>query len=288
MVPLGRRPTGALGIVLALLAHVTGWPVVKGGSQVLAEALSAHLRFLGGEVFTGVPIESIDDLPRARAYVFDVGPAQLARIAGHRLPAAYVRRLGRFRYGAGVFKLDFALDEPIPWNADECARAGTVHIGGSFEEIAAAEDAVAAGRHPERPFVILVQPTLFDPSRAPKGRHTAWAYCHVPGGSPFDMSARVEDQIERFAHGFKDRIIARHNTNAVQMEAYNANYVGGDINGGIQDMRQILLRPVARWDPYSTPNKSVFICSSSTPPGGGVHGMSGYLAARSALRRAFR
>ena len=215
-------------------------------------------------------------------------PRQLLRLAGPRLPGAYARRLGRYRYGPGVFKLDWALDDPIPWSAPEVARAGTAHIGGTLDEIAASEEAVTQGKHPDRPFVLLVQSSLFDPTRAPEGKHTAWAYCHVPSGSPRDMTDAIEAQVERFAPGFKDLIAARSAMGPAEVERRNPNYVGGDINGGTQDLRQLFTRPVARPVPYSTPVEGLYICSSSTPPGGGVHGMCGYWAARAALRRTGR
>ena len=233
-------------------------------------------------------MQSLDELPPARAVLLDVTPRQVVRIAGDRLPSGYVRRLGRFRYGAGVFKLDWALSGPIPWRSEDCARAGTVHLGGTLDEVAASEATVGHGGHPERPFVLLSQPSLFDPSRAPDGQHTAWAYCHVPNGSTVDMTGRIEAQVERFAPGFRDVILTRHVMAPADFESYNANYVGGDINGGAQDLRQLFTRPVARLVPYSTPLSGLYLCSSSTPPGGGVHGLCGYYAAQVALRRVFR
>jgi phytoene dehydrogenase-like protein len=285
MLRLDERPTAAVGLVLAITAHAVGWPVARGGSQAVADALASYLRSLGGEIETGRRVESVDELGDAGAILLDVTPKQVLALAGERLPARYRRALGRYRYGPGVFKLDWALDGPIPWRAPECARAGTVHLGGTFPEIAASEADVAAGRHAARPYVLLSQPTICDPSRAPEGRHTAWAYCHVPAGSARDMTAQVEAQIERFAPGFRDRVLARASMHAGEMEAYNPNYVGGDINGGRQDLRQLFTRPVARVSPYTTPDPRLFICSSSTPPGGGVHGMCGYFAAQAALRR---
>jgi phytoene dehydrogenase-like protein len=262
--------------------------VPRGGAQRIADALAAHLASLGGEILTGHAVRSYRELPPARAYLFDLSPRQLIQIAREELPRRYLRRLARFRAGPGVFKLDFALSAPIPWRAAACARAGTVHLGGTLAEMAAAERAVSTGAHPERPFVLLAQPSLFDPARAPAGSHTAWAYCHVPNGSKIDMSEPIEAQIERFAPGFRERVLARSAMSPADLEAYNANYSGGDINGGLQDLRQLFTRPVARWDPYSTPNPRIYLCSASTPPGGGVHGMCGYHAARSALRGAFR
>jgi phytoene dehydrogenase-like protein len=287
MMRLSHVTTAAYGLTLAALAHSVGWPLAEGGSQRIADALAAHLRSLGGELTTGFEVTSLDQLPSSGAVLFDLGPHQVARIAGAELPARYRRRLLKFRYGMGVFKADFALDGPIPWKAPECEGAGTVHLGGTLEEIAASEDAVTRGRHAERPYVLLAQQSLFDPSRAPGGRHTVWAYCHVPNGSAVDMTVRIEDQIERFAPGFRDRILARSAIPAAAYQRYNANYVGGDINGGTQDLRQLFTRPVARINPYTTPNRRLYICSSSTPPGGGVHGMCGHYAARAALKRAF-
>ncbi|HEX9414404.1 MAG TPA: NAD(P)/FAD-dependent oxidoreductase [Ktedonobacterales bacterium] len=282
--PLEQPPTAAASLVLGSLAHAVGWPIPRGGSQRVADALAAYLRALGGEIITGVEIQSLKELPPARTILCDVTPRQLVRLAGDRLPTGFQYKLERYRYGPGVFKLDLALDGPIPWAAPECARAGTVHVGGTLPEIAAAEREVWRGGHPERPYVLLAQQSLFDPSRAPEGKHTVWAYCHVPNGSTYDMTQRIEAQIERFAPGFRDRILARHAMTAAQMEEYNPNYVGGDINGGVQDLWQLFTRPTIQLVPYATPDKSVFICSSSTPPGGGVHGMSGYFAAQTALR----
>jgi phytoene dehydrogenase-like protein len=286
MLPFSEPLTAAIGMTLAASAHAVGWPLARGGSQCIVDALAAHLCALGGEIVTGQMVTSIDELPPARYYLFDLTPRQLARIAGDKLPAGYRRKLEGYRYGAGVFKMDWALDGPIPWKAAEVARSATVHVGGTYEEVRAGEAAVARGEHPERPFILLAQSSLFDASRAPRGGHTVWAYCHVPNGSTVDMSGRIEAQIERFAPGFRDRILARSVRNAPAMEQYNPNYVGGDINGGIQDWRQFWTRPVARIVPYSTPNPAIFICSSSTPPGGGVHGMCGFHAAQAVLRAA--
>jgi phytoene dehydrogenase-like protein len=281
-----RTPaSAAFGIVLAVSAHAVGWPVTRGGSQRLADALVAELRSLGGEVETGRRVESLDELEGAAPVLLDVTPRQLLRLAGARLPDGYRRRLSRYRYGPGIFKLDWALDGPIPWRAPEVARAGTVHLAGTLDEIVASEEAATHGRHAERPFILLVQPSLFDSTRAPEGKHTAWAYCHVPSGSTRDMTAVIEDQVERFAPGFRDLIAARSAMDSAEVERRNPNYVGGDINGGVQDLRQLFTRPVARPVPYSTPVPGLFICSSSTPPGGAVHGMCGYWAARAALRR---
>jgi phytoene dehydrogenase-like protein len=286
IMPLERSPTAAAGLVLGSLAHTGGWPVARGGSQKIADALACYLVSLGGAIATNQPVESLDDLPEAGAYLCDVTPRQLLHIAGAHLPAGYQRQLRHYRYGPGVFKVDFALDGPIPWRAAECRLAATVHLGGTLEEIAAGERAVWAGQHPERPFVLLAQPSLFDSSRAPAGQHTVWAYCHVPNGSTRDMSSRIEQQIERFAPGFRDRILARHVMPPAAMQRYNANYIGGDINGGVQDLLQLFTRPVPRRSPYTTPNRRIYLCSSSTPPGGGVHGMCGYHTARAVLHAA--
>ncbi|HSW41121.1 MAG TPA: NAD(P)/FAD-dependent oxidoreductase [Patescibacteria group bacterium] len=287
MLRLDRPLTAAFGLVLAIAAHAHGWPVVRGGTQQLADALAAELRSLGGELVTGHPVTSLAELPAARAILFDTTPRALAAIAGDRLPQRYRRRLEGFRHGPGIVKLDWALSAPVPWLAEGARRAGTVHVGGTMDEIRAAEADVSRGRHPERPFVIVVQQSRFDPSRAPAGRHTGWAYCHVPGGSTFDMTGRIEAQVERFAPGFRDTILARSVRLPAEIEAYNPNYIGGDINGGIADLRQLFTRPVARLDPYATPAPGIYLCSASTPPGGGVHGMCGAWAARSVLRREF-
>jgi phytoene dehydrogenase-like protein len=284
-----RSPTSAaFGMVLLVSAHQVGWPVARGGSQRLADALASHLRSLGGEIQTGTWVESLDEVAGFRAALLDVTPRQLLRLAGRRLPDGYARRLNRYRYGSGIFKLDWALDGPIPWTAPEVGRAGTVHLGGTLEQIVASEQAAVRGEHCERPFVLLVQPSLFDDSRAPAGKHTAWAYCHVPHGSTRDMTEAIEAQVERFAPGFRDLIAARSALDAAGVEHRNPNCVGGDINGGVQDIRQLFTRPVARPVPYSTPVEGLYICSSSTPPGGGVHGMCGYFAARAALRGPLR
>jgi phytoene dehydrogenase-like protein len=288
VLPLEQPPSAAFGLVLDILAHRVGWPFPRGGAQQLANALARYLRALGGDIVTGMRVDALDALPPARAVLLDVTPRQLLRIAGQRLPTTYRRRLERYRYGPGAFKVDWALDGPIPWKAAECARAGTVHLGGTLNEIAAAERAVWQGAHPDRPFVLVAQQSLFDPTRAPAGRHTAWAYCHVPHGSTFDMTGMIEAQIERYAPGFRDRVLGRSVKTPADLERYNANYIGGDINGGIQDIRQLFTRPVARLVPYATPVPGLYICSSSTPPGGGVHGMCGYFAARAALRERLR
>jgi phytoene dehydrogenase-like protein len=261
--------------------------MIRGGSAAVADALAAEIRALGGEIVVGRRIASSDDLPPAQAVLFDTTPTALAAIAGDRLPARTRRRYAGFRYGPGVFKVDWALDGPIPWSADGARRAATVHLGGTIDEIAASEAEVAAGGHPDRPFTLLVQYDPWDPTRAPEGKTTAWAYCHVPNGSEVDMTARIEAQVERFAPGFRDRVLARATHSPAQMEAHDANYVGGDINAGFSDIRQLLFRPAPSLDPYHA-GAGLYLCSSSTPPGGGVHGMGGYLAARSALRRELR
>ncbi|MGH3694401.1 MAG: phytoene desaturase family protein [Pseudonocardiaceae bacterium] len=276
--------TAGYGLLLAALAHHVGWPVVEGGSQRLADALVARLRRHGGEVATGTPVRSLADLPPAGSILLDVTPRQLLTIAGDRLPGWYRRRLERFRYGPGVFKLDWALDGPVPWRDPTVAGAATVHLGGTLEEIAAGEHDVAHGRHPQRPFVLLVQPCVADPTRAPAGAHTLWAYCHVPHGSEIDMTTAIEAQIERFAPGFRDRVLARRATGPAALEAHNANKVGGDIAGGSADLRQFIARPVLSPHPWRTPLPGVYLCSASTPPGAGVHGMGGWQAARLALR----
>ncbi|MCK4894431.1 MAG: NAD(P)/FAD-dependent oxidoreductase, partial [Calditrichia bacterium] len=286
--PLDRSFTAAIGLVLGVTAHSVGWPLPKGGSQKIADAMSAYLKSLGGEIILDHKIEKIKDLPTTPAILLDVVPRQMLQMAAEELPESYKKKLQKFRYGPGVFKIDWALNEAIPFNHGECQQASTVHIGGNWEEIALAEEQVSRGEHPERPFVLLAQQSLFDPKRAPVGKHSAWAYCHVPAGSTIDMTEHIENQVERFAPGFKDTIIARHTMNCLEYENYNANYIGGDINGGIQDWRQILARPVLRWNPYTTPNPSLFICSSSTPPGGGVHGMCGYHAAKTVLKNIFQ
>jgi phytoene dehydrogenase-like protein len=285
MLPLDRRPTAAFAIVLGAMAHYAGWVMPRGGAQRLTDALVAHLRSLGGDIVTGTRVQSIDDLPSARAILCDLSPRPLLAIAGHRFPDAYRRALERYRYGMGVFKVDWALDAPIPWRAEACARAGTVHVGGTLEEIASAEQQTWDGRPADAPFVLLAQPSLFDPTRAPAGRHTAWAYCHVPHGSNEDMLPRIEQQIERFAPGFRDRVLARSVRRPADIERRNANLVGGDIGAGVSDLRQLAARPT--WRTYSTPVHGLYICSAATPPGVGVHGMCGYFAAQRALREIF-
>jgi len=285
ILPLDRAVTGALGLIFLFTGHVDQWPVAEGGTQAIPRALASLLAELGGRIECGARVRTLADLPPARLYLFDTSPAQLAAIAGPVLPPRYLRRLHRFRYGPGVFKLDWALDGPIPWRDPRCLDASTVHVGGTLEEIAAAEAAVWRGEHPERPFVLVCQQSLFDPTRAPPGKHTGYAYCHVPAGSTEDLTAIVERQIERFAPGFIERILARHVIRTADLERDNANYVGGAITGGVADLAQLFTRPIARLDPYTTPNRRILICSSSTPPGGGVHGMCGYHAAQTAVQR---
>ncbi len=286
MLPLTRPLTAAFALLLAVAAHAVGWPVARGGSQRIVEALAGHLRTLSGEVLTGREVRSLDELPRVPLRLLDITPKQLFALAGGQLPTWYARRLAQYRYGPGVCKVDFALDGPVPWRAAACRRAGTVHLGGTFAEIAAAEAAVWRGEHPQAPFVIVAQQSLCDPARAPAGKHTLWAYCHVPHGSALDVSERIEAQIERFAPGFRRRILARHSLTAAALERYNPNCVGGDINGGVLDVRQWFARPVRQRVPYAVPLPGLFLCSSATPPGGGVHGMCGHLAAQAALRAA--
>jgi phytoene dehydrogenase-like protein len=284
VVPLEYAATSGFFLGLAIAAHATGWPVARGGSQRVAAALISYLRTLGGEVVTGSPIERLAQLPPARAILCDVGPRELMRLAGARLPAAYQRRLQSYRYGPGVFKMDWALREPVPWRAAGCRRAGTIHLGGTLTEIADSERAAWNGIVHDRPYVLLVQPSIWDPSRAPAGRHTLWAYCHVPHGSPADMTDRIERQIERFAPGFRDCIVARHAMGPAEMERRNRNIVGGDIGGGASDLAQLFRRPVGGLHPHATPVPGLYICSASTPPGIGVHGMCGHNAAVLALR----
>jgi phytoene dehydrogenase-like protein len=280
--------TGAFALLLVMLAHAVGWPVAAGGSRAITDAMASLLRSLGGEIETGRPVTSLRALPPSQAVLLDVTPRALLRIAGDRFSGRYRRALERFRYGPGVFKVDYALSEPVPWAAAECRRAGTVHVGGTLGELAESEAAVAAGRIPGRPYVLVAQQSLFDPTRAPEGAHTLWAYCHVPNGSGADMTVAIDRQIERFAPGFRDVVVARHSMGPAQVEAKNPNYVGGDINGGLADLRQLLARPALRPAPHATPDPRIFLCSSSTPPGGGVHGMCGWFAARAALRGVLR
>jgi phytoene dehydrogenase-like protein len=288
ILPLSRPFTAAFGLMLSVSGHAEGWPTPRGGAASLVEAMASYLTSLGGRIETSRPVHSLAELPSARVTLFDLDPGQVASIAGDRLPDRYRRRLRRFRHGPAAYKLDLAIDGPIPWRAEELREAGTVHLGGTMAEIAASEAAVARGTHPERPYVLLAQQSLFDATRAPAGRHTVWAYCHVPAGSTVDMTGRIEAQIERFAPGFRDRILARHTTSPADYARYNRNYVGGDISGGAHDGLQLFARPALRPVPYATPAPDLFICSASTPPGGGVHGMGGFHAAGAALGRLHR
>ena len=284
ILPLETKLTAAVGLMLGTAGHAVGWPVLKGGSQRITEAMTSYLRSLGGELVTGWRVQNFAELPPARAYLFDTAPRHLSRICAEQLPGAFRQKLERFRHGPGAFKLDWALDGPIPWRAEACRQAATVHLGGTLDEIAAGESAVWRGEHPERPYVLVAQQSLFDPTRAPDDKQTGWAYCHVPIGSTVDMTETIERQIERFAPGFRDRILARSKLTPANFEQHNANYVGGDISGGVMDASQLFTRPTARIVPYSTPARHIFLCSSSTPPGGGVHGMCGFFAAQAALR----
>ncbi len=285
LVPLESPTTAAYGLFLAVLGHTVGWPIAAGGSQRIADALVSLLRSHGGELQTNHRVETLDELPDSHAVVFDLTPRQILKITGTHFPKRYRRQLEHFRYGPGVFKIDYALDGPVPWRAEACRHAGTVHLGGTLDEIARSEHEVGQGRHPERPFVLTAQQSLFDQARAPEGKQTFWAYCHVPNGSTVEMTDRIEAQIERFAPGFRDRVLARHVISPQWLERHNANDVGGDINGGLQDLRQLFTRPATRINPYTTPDPRLFIGSSSTPPGGGVHGMGGYYATQSIIRR---
>ncbi|HEX8153591.1 MAG TPA: NAD(P)/FAD-dependent oxidoreductase [Thermoanaerobaculia bacterium] len=284
-VPLNWAGSASFGLALALAGHATGWPAAKGGSFAIIRALEKYFRSLGGTIETGHPVRSLRDVPPSKVVLFDVTPRQLANIAEDALPARYVRKLRRFRYGPGAFKVDFALDGPIPWKSPECFRAATVHLGPSIEDIAHHERLIWDGKVSDTPFTLLAQQSLFDDTRAPAGKHTGWAYCHVPNGSTEDMTERIVRQIERFAPGFRDRILATHTFNSAQYEDHNPNMIGGDIAGGANVLSQFLARPFPSRDPYATPNERLFLCSSSTPPGGGVHGMCGYWGAQSALRR---
>ena len=287
MMPLTAVPTGGIGLMLVLLAHAVGWPVVRGGSAGITDSMAAAVNRAGGTIETGRWVRSLSELPPARVVLLDVSPRSLTQLAGHRLPHGYRAALRRFRYGPGVCKVDFALSAPVPWANEDCRRAGTLHLGGRYEEIAAAEAEVAAGKHPDRPYVLVVQPGVADPTRAPSGQHTLWTYCHVPAASDQDMTAAIEAQIERFAPGFRDLILARSVRTAAAEESRNPNYVGGDIAVGLQSLRQTVFRPAIRWNPYRTPIRGVYLCSSATPPTPGVHGRCGELAARTALRDEF-
>lgn len=288
VLPLSYLSTSAIGLVLTAVGHIHGWPIPKGGSQNLADALAAHFVALGGKIETNRPVTSLSDLPSAKAVLFDVSPKQLLEIAGYKFSSIYKWQLKRYQFGMGVFKVDWALDGPVPFTAEECRKASTVHIGNTLEEIAAAEQQTANGKHVEKPFVLFSQPSLFDKTRAPENKHTAWAYCHVPNGSEEDRTEAIEKQIERFAPGFRERIIGRHVMNTKEMQAYNPNYIGGDVNGGSIDITQLFTRPALRSSPYRTSQKGLYICSASTPPGGGVHGMSGFHAAEKVLKDIFK
>jgi len=285
ILPIEKMPSGAFGLVLMLAGHAVGWPMAEGGAQAISDALASLLRSLGGEIEMGREIRSMRDLPGSKMYLFDTTPRQMLAIAGNELPWRYSARTMRFKPGPGIFKVDWALSAPAPWTARDCALAGTVHLTGTLEETAEAERGPWEGRTAENPYVIFAQPSVFDPSRAPAGAHTAWAYCHVPNGSSEDMTERIEAQVERFAPGFRDIILARHTKNCAQIEAENPNYLGGDIGGGANNAMQLLARPVLSINPYATPNPRIFICSASTPPGAGVHGMCGFFAAQAALAR---
>jgi phytoene dehydrogenase-like protein len=285
--PLSNLTTSAIGLVLMAAAHINGWPIPQGGSQSIADALASYFISIGGEIETGLYVKSLAQLPSSKAILFDVTPKQLLQIAGHKFSSLYQWQLNKYRYGMGVFKIDWALDAPIPFKAEACNKAGTIHIGNTLEEITAGELQSSTGRIAQKPFVLLTQPSLFDTTRAPDGKHTAWAYCHVPNGSEADMTTIIENQVERFAPGFKERILAKHTMNTSQMETYNPNYIGGDINGGIIDIGQLFTRPALRYSPYRTSAKGIYICSSSTPPGGGVHGMCGFNAAKRVLKDLF-
>ena len=287
MQPFSKITTSAAALVLMINGHLKGWPIPKGGSNRIANALASYFTSIGGKIETNTYVKSLGQLPSAHSVLFDVSPKQLLQIAGHKFSSLYKWQLERYRYGMGVFKVDWALDGPIPFMAEECKKAGTIHIGNSIQEITNAEQQTWDGQHPEKPFVLLAQQSVFDPSRAPGGKHTAWAYCHVPNGSKVDMTNAIENQIERFAPGFKDRILAKHTMSPAQMEEYNPNYIGGDINGGVIDIGQLFTRPALCWSPYRTSAKGIYICSASTPPGGGVHGMCGYNAAKRVLKDMF-
>jgi phytoene dehydrogenase-like protein len=285
MLPLEKLGSAAFGLVLAITGHALGWPIARGGSQALADALASYLRSLGGEIFTGRAVQTLDELPSSRVVLCDVTPRQLLALAGKRLSPSYRARLRRYRYGMAAYKIDWALSAPVPWRSEECARAATVHLGGELGEIACSERAAWRGDHAQRPFVLVVQPSLFDRSRAPDGKHTLWAYCHVPNGSGFDMTERIESQIERFAPGFRDAVLGRSIAAPAELQRRNPNLIGGDINGGAPILGQLFLRPTSKM--YATSSRGLYLCSASTPPGGGVHGMCGYFAARRALQDMF-
>jgi phytoene dehydrogenase-like protein len=288
LLPLTNVASAAIGFVLLAAGHLRGWPIPKRGSQQIANALASYFKTLGGKIETNFYVSSLKQLPSSRVVLLDVTPRQLMQIAGYKFSSIYKWQLNRYRYGMGVYKIDWALDDAIPFTAEECKSAGTVHLGNTYEEIENSEQLTWKGKHPEKPFVLVAQQSLFDPSRAPLGKHTAWAYCHVPNGSTQDMTEKIEKQIERFAPGFRERILSKHVLNSNQLEKYNPNYVGGDINGGVIDIGQLFTRPALRSSPYRTSAKGIYICSASTPPGGGVHGMCGYNAANRALKDIFK
>lgn len=285
--PLNKPVTSAIGLVLMAMSHIKGWPIPQGGSQQIANALSSYFTSIGGKIQTGFYVTDLNQLPSSHAVLFDITPKQLLNIAGHKFSPLYKWQLKRFKYGMGVFKIDWALTNPIAFKAEICRKAGTIHLGNTIEEISASEHAAWHGKHAERPFVLLAQQTVFDSTRAPEGKHAAWAYCHVPHGSDKDMTTAIENQVQRFAPDFKDSIISRHTMNSMEIQNYNPNYIGGDINGGVINLSQLFTRPALRFSPYRTSSKGMYICSSSTPPGGGVHGMCGYHAARRALKDIF-
>lgn len=287
IIPLNKAFTASFGLVLGSSAHAVGWPVAKGGSFAITNSLAKLFKSIGGTIVTDHEVKILDDIPSSKTILFDLTPQQINNIAGDKLPNKYKSGLKEYQYGPGTFKIDWALSEPVPWENEACRKAGTLHIGGTFKEIAASEEAAWSGNYSEKPYVLVSQPSLFDETRAPKDKHTLWAYCHVPNGSTKDMTNIIENQIERFAPGFKDIIISKHTYNSAEMQVYNNNYIGGDINGGAQIAKQLFGRPVLKWDPYKIPAGGMYICSSSTPPGGGVHGMSGFHAAQSVLRNEF-
>ncbi len=285
--PLTNPISGAFGLMLGVTGNATGWPIARGGSQSISDALASYLRSLGGKIQTDTRVTSLDELPASKTVFLDLTPRQALKVVGDKMPLEFRRQLGLYRYGPASFKIDWALDGPIPWKAPECAQAGTVHLGGTLEELIDSENKPINGEIPDRPFVLVVQQSAFDSTRAPEGKHTGWAWCHVPLGCKEDMTGRIEAQIERFAPGFRDLILARASIKATEMSAHNANLVEGDIGGGTVDIRQLFLRPTPRINPYTTPMKGVYLCSSSTPPGPGVHGMCGYNAAQTALHDGF-
>lgn len=287
MLPFHFSTTSAIALVLSVSGHTKGWPIALGGSQSIANALALYFRSLGGEIITGWEVKTYDELPKASAIMFATSPKELVKITGSLLAGGYKKKLRKYRYGMGAFKVDWILDGPVPFRSSICGQAGTVHIGNTFEEIAESEYAVWKGRHPERPFVLLSQQSLFDPTRTMGSKQVVWCYCHVPNDSDLDMTEVVEKQIERFAPGFRDRIVTKKTTNTIDFEKYKSNYIGGDINGGAMDLKQLFTRPIVQLNPYKTAARGIYLCSSSTPPGGGVHGMCGYHAAKTALKEIF-